>query len=644
MRLPAVAIAALFACGVVLGQSPWFAQQVSSHAALAIGFASVGFLICSGIFLAGCGRLASAAAVSILSWLILGVMGAGVAEQPPPADYVLSLVDTGRVDLKTPLRWHGRLRDEPARLPWGYGYEIELTGVEYEGSFVPARGGLRFSFSETPGGTQTAAPDVHVGDEVEVVAEARLPQIYRDEGAFDRRAYLEQQNIDLTATLRTPELMERIASSPATVATDLARVRRRLRDEVDMLFVGRPQVDGVLRAMLLGDRSFVERAESTDFQKTGVFHVLVVAGLHVGALAVFLFWIGRRLRFAPLWTALTTLTLLLAYVAVVEQRPPVLRAALMTAIVVIGGLFFRRLDLLNSAGMAALILLIAKPLAVRDSSFQLTFLAIGCIAGLAAPWLAKKVQPYVKALRGWRDVTRDASHEPRAAQFRIDLRGTARWTGLHVPARMANAAGDVLARGIGVSLRVWELLIITLALQIGMLPLMASDFHRVTLSAPLVNLAAVPLTGIVVPLGFLTLGSGLALPALGKLLATPLAWATLAAAGHRSLVRAISAVELPHSGAAWLAGCGVSQRRSISGCDGTRLQLLARMGLAERGWSANVERPYDCDVSFCAALVQGKAGVDGFGCGAGRLAACRVTAWQNTFNRWRRGVRRISGT
>ncbi|MGC2466630.1 MAG: DNA internalization-related competence protein ComEC/Rec2 [Candidatus Acidiferrum sp.] len=528
MRLPAVAIAALFACGVVLGQSPWFAQQVSSHAALAIGFASVGFLICSGIFLAGCGRLASAAAVSILSWLILGVMGAGVAEQPPPADYVLSLVDTGRVDLKTPLRWHGRLRDEPARLPWGYGYEIELTGVEYEGSFVPARGGLRFSFSETPGGTQTAAPDVHVGDEVEVVAEARLPQIYRDEGAFDRRAYLEQQNIDLTATLRTPELMERIASSPATVATDLARVRRRLRDEVDMLFVGRPQVDGVLRAMLLGDRSFVERAESTDFQKTGVFHVLVVAGLHVGALAVFLFWIGRRLRFAPLWTALTTLTLLLAYVAVVEQRPPVLRAALMTAIVVIGGLFFRRLDLLNSAGMAALILLIAKPLAVRDSSFQLTFLAIGCIAGLAAPWLAKKVQPYVKALRGWRDVTRDASHEPRAAQFRIDLRGTARWTGLHVPARMANAAGDVLARGIGVSLRVWELLIITLALQIGMLPLMASDFHRVTLSAPLVNLAAVPLTGIVVPLGFLTLGSGLALPTMGKLLATPLAWATLA--------------------------------------------------------------------------------------------------------------------
>jgi competence protein ComEC len=177
--------------------------------------------------------------------------------------------------------------------------------------------------------------------------------------------------------------------------------------------------------------------------------------------------------------------------------------------------------------LAALILLIAKPLAVRDSSFQLTFLAIGCIAGLAAPWLEKRVQPYVKALRGWRDVTRDAVHEPRAAQFRIDLRATVRWIASHLPARLGDPVGEVLSRGIGVSLRVWELLVITVALQIGMLPLMARDFHRVTLSAPLVNLAAVPATGIVVPLGFLTLGCGLILPPLGRFLAVPLTWVTM---------------------------------------------------------------------------------------------------------------------
>jgi competence protein ComEC len=525
MRLPAVALAALFACGVVLGQVSWIAERASSRGFLCIGFASVGLLICAGVILARVGRLFPAAVFSLLSWIVLGVLGAGIANQPRPADYVLSLVEAGRLELKTPLRWHGRLRDEPARLPWGYGYEIALSGVEYQGSLVGARGGLRVSFSEAP--DRAAAPDVHAGDEVVVVAEAKLPPVFRDDGAFDRREYLAQQGVDLVATLRAPKLMKWVAASPTTGATFLARARRGLRDEIDTLFVATPDADGVLRAMLLGDRSFVDRAESTDFQKTGVFHVLVVAGLHVGALAVFLFWVGRKVRLAPFWTALTTLTVLLAYVAVVEQRPPVIRAALMTAIVVIGALFFRWLDLLNSAGLAALTLLIAKPLAIRDSSFQLTFLAIGCIAGLAAPWLEKTVQPYVKALRKWRDVTRDAAHEPRAAQFRIDLRAAARWVSARVPVRLGAAFGEALARGIGVSLRLWELLVITLALQIGMLPLMARDFHRVTLSAPLVNLAAVPVTGIVVPLGFLTLGCGLILPAAGKILAMPLTWVTM---------------------------------------------------------------------------------------------------------------------
>jgi len=77
--------------------------------------------------------------------------------------------------------------------------------------------------------------------------------------------------------------------------------------------------------------------------------VLVIAGLHVGALAFALYWICRKLRFTPLWRALFTLTLLFSYVAVVEQRAPVLRATLMAATVVLGGFFFRRLDLLNSA-------------------------------------------------------------------------------------------------------------------------------------------------------------------------------------------------------------------------------------------------------------------------------------------------------
>jgi len=60
-----------------------------------------------------------------------------------------------------------------------------------------------------------------------------------------------------------------------------------------------------------------------------------------------------------------------------------------------------------------------------------------------------------------------------------------------------------------------------------MLPLIARDFHRIPLTAPLANLVAVPLTGFVVPFGFLTLGSALLCPAFARVLAAPLSWITV---------------------------------------------------------------------------------------------------------------------
>ena len=454
MKLPAVAITAAFACGVGVGLCPPMVRLATSHFWLAAGFLAAAFLIVAGILLLNRARFGVAAVVSGVTWIVLGVLGAWIAERPLPAAHIINLIESGGIDLRTPLRWRGTLRDEPAKLPWGFKLEIQLADVEYENNYLATLGGLRLSFSPRPG--DSPLPGLHAGDEVTVLTQAKRPQVFRDEGAFDRRAYLATQGIDLVATLRSSELIDRLSAAPRTAGTVLAHARRELREEVDRLFDGRPEVAAVLRAMLLGDRSFVERDEAVDFQKTGVFHVLVVAGLHVGALAFFLYWLGRKLRLSRAATMVFTLTLLFAYVAVIEQRPPVLRAALMTAIVVLGSLFYRRLDVLNSAAIAALVLLVARPPALRDPSF-------------------------------WRDVTRDAAHEPRAAQFRIDLRSVASWFSARLPLRIAAPLENVLACGIGFTLRAWELMVLTLALQIGMLPLMARDFHRITLAAPFAN-------------------------------------------------------------------------------------------------------------------------------------------------------------
>src|SRR5260370_4885327 len=142
------------------------------------------------------------------------------------------------MDLDTPLRWRGMLRDEPTKLPWGYGLEIELASVDYANTQLTALGGLRLSFSPRP--EDSPLPMLHAGDEVTVIAQARRPQIFRDEGAFDRRAYLATQGIDLVATLRSPELIQPLSAAPLSAPPVLAGLPTRLRDEVDRLFDGRP--------------------------------------------------------------------------------------------------------------------------------------------------------------------------------------------------------------------------------------------------------------------------------------------------------------------------------------------------------------------------------------------------------------------
>jgi competence protein ComEC len=182
--------------------------------------------------------------------------------------------------------------------------------------------------------------------------------------------------------------------------------------------------------------------------------------------------------------------------------------------------------LLNSAATAALIILIASPLALTDSSFQLSFLAMGAIGGIGVPLLDRTVEPYLRAFEHLGDDTRDGSYAPRAAQFRIELRWATRLLAARLPACLARFSETMVALPLRFSLRVWELFVISLILQLAMLPLLALYFHRVALAGPVANVPAVTLTTLLVPLGFFTLALSFVWAGLARILAAVLAFAT----------------------------------------------------------------------------------------------------------------------
>jgi competence protein ComEC len=369
-------------------------------------------------------------------------------------------------------------------------------------------GGLRLT-SYRDGSKSAAPPRASAGDQVECLARAHIVRNFGNPGSFDYREFLERQDIQLEGSLRSDELLTIVVSSHVSISDPLARARGRLLNSIDELLASRPDEAALARAMLLGDRSFVEHDRIVEFQKTGVYHVMVLAGLHVGALTAFFIWAGRRLRLALFSRTLLTLAVLAAHAGIVEDRPPIVRAVLMAAVYLFARLLFRRMDLLNIAALSALAILVVCPSEITDASFLLSFSAVATIGAIAVPWIANTSEPFLRGLSHLTDVSRDVIHSPRVIQFRMELRTAASWLSTRLPTYAAPYGSNLVAAPLRIGFYLWELMVLSAILQLGMLPSMTYYFHRVTLVGPFANVSAVVLTGLAVPIGFFTLAASL---------------------------------------------------------------------------------------------------------------------------------------
>jgi competence protein ComEC len=261
---------------------------------------------------------------------------------------------------------------------------------------------------------------------------------------------------------------------------------------------------GMLNAMLFGDRSRLTHQLRAGFERTGSFHLFVVSGMHLALLAGGLFWLARRLRLREWLATLFTLTFASAYALLTGFGVPVQRALLMTAVFLIARLLSRRRNVLNALGAAALAVLVWSPRALFESSFQMTFLAIVAIAGIAMPLGERSFLPHARAARNLRDMWRDTALPPRLAQLRVMLRLWGEALAKLTPKRLARRVRTLPAALVRTLLWSAELALIGLVAETVMVLPMALYFHRATVFALPANLVSIPLVAVLASLGVAT--------------------------------------------------------------------------------------------------------------------------------------------
>lgn len=474
------------------------------------------------------GPRGAAFAAMLVAVLLGGAWRYGSARDGAAARPIRALVDTGRIAAGDAMLVVGEAEDLPDVLPTGLRVRLGVKRLRLaDGSdlAISGRASVSIRCSDQDRTATGALLRIERGTPLRIDAEAVDDLAYRNPGLETQRGRLRRRGLDLSLRAAGPDRIE-VTGPPAgcPVLRWLSGVRSWGIAEIDRAFSVRSA--GVMRALLLGDESHLDEATVEDYRNSGSYHVLVISGAHIALVAGLCLWISGFVTRSPLVRLVAGALPAWLYVLILGGPAPVVRAAIGVTVALLAPLAGRRAPPPNTLAVAAGVVLLADPAAIRDPSFQLTFAAVAAIVCIAAPiaarladigrWRPHRATPLppvcgtaTRALAEilfWDEPGFQAGRLARAVRFGVPKTRVARWLSRF------RLQGTVRRTVLGLAMAA--------IVQVSLAPFSVAYFGRVTL-------AGIPWALAVEGLLAVALVSGvgfLAVRAVAPAAATPFAW------------------------------------------------------------------------------------------------------------------------
>jgi competence protein ComEC len=296
----------------------------------------------------------------------------------------------------------------------------------------------------------TARPLPVPGDRLWVRTALAVPQGPQNPGGFDYGRYLSLQHIHLRGYVRADGWLYEGHRPPPALRALAWRLRERFARALHA-HVPAPREEAVAAALIFGEKSAISDELERAYADTGAMHLLAVSGMHVGLLAAMLAALLKPLqrwrRYGGWLQAVLMLVVVGLFALVTGLSGSVLRAAAMFALLQAGGLLRREAEPFNLLAGSAFVLLAFEPRVLADVGAQLSYAAVAGILLFYRPLVAC-----------W----------------------APRW-------RIVWAA--------------WQLTAVSLAAQLGTLPLALWYFHQFPTYFLLSGWVGVPLSTVALPVG-----------------------------------------------------------------------------------------------------------------------------------------------
>ncbi len=318
------------------------------------------------LFLAACPAAAAHHAVRDAEFESATIISI-TAEQPDPT------VVEGLIDRPIVLRRHP-LADLPSRRdqsPWQTQFEVEVDQVRVGQTYQPFDGRV---LVVSDGRLDQLLP----GDRVQVFGLIRRFAGPTNPGERDLRSVYRRRGLNARIDADGPNqiiLVKQTRRHPIYRCVALTAGRSR-----DLLLRYTSKANGPLAlALVLGQRDFVDNEIRDLLLVTGTAHLLSVSGLHLAIVVVLARWIGLLLGLPLAGRIVWIIFVCALYTAITGGRPPVMRASILVATLMISIWIHRQGQPINTLSLAAIILLILNPENAFSVGVQLSFLAVATL-------------------------------------------------------------------------------------------------------------------------------------------------------------------------------------------------------------------------------------------------------------------------
>ncbi|MDR0956431.1 MAG: ComEC family competence protein [Endomicrobium sp.] len=206
------------------------------------------------------------------------------------------------------------------------------------------------------------------GDIVNIEGKLKKPFAQAFPLVFDYQKYLARSGI---YSVLSVSYFEYIKSDPNIIKKLAFIFRDDISSKIDIYF--KKPYSGILKSLIIGDKSSLTTEVRNSFSDSGVMHVLVVSGLHVGFIGIIVLFILKLFGFSFKKASLSGIPFIFFYVIATGANPPALRAAIMFACIVVSLCFDREPLIYNSLALSALIILVFQPQQLFTASFQMSY-------------------------------------------------------------------------------------------------------------------------------------------------------------------------------------------------------------------------------------------------------------------------------